>query len=169
MYLYIYFYHIHIIILSLYLYIYTYIYIYIYIQIVYHKDANQYFWALDLEFGSELCGPYPSIDTCVTTAISTAPDQLIFNTIPFKVQVVDVIVCKDLMVKVFKRLIVIGQGGGSATSEAGVEGVEEYFFRLVYSACNSSVCSIHECERCMLHYICRYILTYTIYVCLLIS
>ena len=97
----------------------------------------QYFWALDLEFGSELCGPYPSVDTCVTTAISNTPDQLIFATIPFKVQVVDVIVSNELMVKVFKRLIGIGQGGsnvaipgqlqGGATSAA--EGVEEYYFR----------------------------------------
>ena len=92
----------------------------------------QYFWALDLEFGSELCGPYPSIDKCVTTAISNTPEQLTFTTIPFKVQVVDVIVSNDLMVKVFKRLIgssnvaIPGQG---ATTSAAVEGVEEYYFR----------------------------------------
>ena len=90
----------------------------------------QYFWALDLEFGSELCGPYPSVDICVTTAISNTPDQLTFTTIPFKVQVVDVIVSNDLMVKVFKRLIASNlaiPGQGATTSAA--EGVDEYYFR----------------------------------------
>lgn len=73
-----------------------------FMQIVFNKDTQQFFWTLDLEFESELAGPFTSVEQCVDVAQS-ADVVLDFQTVAFKVQVVDLIVASDMLIKVFQQ------------------------------------------------------------------
>ena len=69
-----------------------------------------------MEFENELTGPYISVNECVDIALSTEV-ALDFQTVSFKVQVVDLIVASDLLIKVFQKL-------GS---------VNEYYFSFIHN------------------------------------
>ena len=82
-----------------------------FLQIVEYRDdnnnnntvSNKYSWILDLEFETELSGPYNSIDECCTMSLAT-PELLNYHTIGFKVQVERVVIIHSMVVKIFKKV-----------------------------------------------------------------